>query len=525
MIVRELLARLGIEVEESGFEKAHSAIEKVRNGLLKMAAVGTGVAVALREITKEAADHSREILRTAKITGMSAEALQGLDYAAKMSGVSAEELHQGLVRLARSALETSKGSGTAGYAYQRLGVHVSSAAGKLRPLNDIFGDVARALQKMPDGTEKAALSMELFGRAGAQLIPLLDQGPEGLARFTEEAKKLGLIMDEKTLAAGNRYRVTLERLSGAVEGLKHGIAERLLPAFTKSTEKLIAWIVAHREWIGLHVEKAFEAVSQVLHGLLAIATGVVSIFERIWKSGATGKTVLAGLAAAVALFTAPWMSLIAILALVAEDIEGYFEGKDSITGRIVYAFERMSKELGLGNWFDTPVANMMAVLGKFFTWVVDEAQALPERIARVMSPSSHASFGQQLSSYIKYTLGQVMIDTANTPGAANLGMWVRRSAEDDMDLAFAPRPAFVGVPGSQTGYSRIDGSYYPFDRGVSGAGPGISIPITVNVEGAVGPYQDALGQKIGDALRPVVEDTVGKMLREAYAASDKRNAP
>jgi len=151
-------------------------------------------------------------------------------------------------------------------------------------------------------------------------------------------------MDEKTLAAGNRYRISLIRMSGAVEGLKHAIAERLLPVFTRNTEKFIAWITAHREWIALHVERAFAVVSQVMRGCSrsawASSTSSSASGSRGDREGRADRPRRRGRALHRAVDVAHRGARAG-----GRGCRGLLRGKESITGRIVYAFQRLNEQM------------------------------------------------------------------------------------------------------------------------------------------------------------------------------------
>lgn len=472
-----------------------------------MAAIGSAALYGLKALTEETATNAREILNAARITGMSTDALQGLNYAAKQSGVSAEELQHGLVHLARSAREATMGGGGAGLAFQQMGIRVTDGANKLRPLDSIFSDVAARLQAMPDGTNKAALAMSLFGRAGAQLIPFLDQGPAGIAAFTEEAKKLGVVMSGEQLAAANRYKITLDRMAAAVTGLKNAIALQLFPAMGRSTEQLIKWISAHRQWIALNVAKAFEKVSQVLHG-------VVDLFERIWKSGAAGRDILIALGVAVAAFTAPWLALIAALALVAEDIEGFFEGKRSITGLLVKAAQ-IIKVRWLKAWDDIWIGIQQKgfftflydEFAKFFVWIGPEIDKLGDRIAKAIPRSLLKDFyGGDVDEGIHELRMQRQEETGSpdVKPAGGVYNWLGGTF-------ISPPPQVVAASSSR-------------------GGTAFSVPIsigqlTLSGSGLTGEapkdFAEQLARHLGNALVPEMD----KFLREASAATAGASAP
>jgi hypothetical protein len=82
---------------------------------------------------------------------------------------------------------------------------------------------------MEDGAEKTARAMELFGRSGATLIPLLNQGADGIAEMRQEAHDLGLVISDETARAAEALNDDLTRLKGSALGLARGIASELIP--------------------------------------------------------------------------------------------------------------------------------------------------------------------------------------------------------------------------------------------------------------------------------------------------------
>ena len=126
----------------------------------------------------------------------------------------------------------AKGSETAIEAFKKIGVNSVDAAGNMRPLQDVFLDVADKFQSMPDGAEKSRLALELFGRQGLQLIPVLDQGREGVGKWMKVNQEFGAQLtehDKKILAA---YRTSITTLGVEYEGIKNKVTEVMLPALT-----------------------------------------------------------------------------------------------------------------------------------------------------------------------------------------------------------------------------------------------------------------------------------------------------
>ena len=67
--------------------------------------------------------------------------------------------------------------------FKDLGIQIKDSAGNLRQPNAIFEDVAEIFHNTEDGAAKTALAVELFGKSGAALIPMLNDGKSGLQAF------------------------------------------------------------------------------------------------------------------------------------------------------------------------------------------------------------------------------------------------------------------------------------------------------------------------------------------------------
>src|SRR5207237_10783621 len=109
-----------------------------------------------------------------KFLGKNMEGLNLLNNAAHMKELAKEAgSHSAAVReQARASLILAEASRPLQMAFQQLGVSIYESNGQLRGESDVMMQVADAFKKMPDGAEKAGLAMKLFGKSGADLIPL-----------------------------------------------------------------------------------------------------------------------------------------------------------------------------------------------------------------------------------------------------------------------------------------------------------------------------------------------------------------
>lgn len=208
-----------------GFSKFAAGAGAAAGVALVAAATAMGVAV------KRVVDNVDELSKAAQKVGVAVDELSRLKYAAELSDVSLEGLTTGLRKLSVNMMAMAGGSaGPAAEALRALGISVTDAGGQLRDGSEVFKDIAGKFGDMQDGAGKTALAMAIFGKSGADLIPMLNSGSEGLREMMAEADALGIVIDQKTGAAAEAFNDNLTRLSKVQEGITTQIAAAMLPA-------------------------------------------------------------------------------------------------------------------------------------------------------------------------------------------------------------------------------------------------------------------------------------------------------
>lgn len=144
-------------------------------------------------------DKLDNIAKSADAIGITTDALQELRVAADLSGVSAEQLDTGLRRFARVAADAGNGVKSAREAFAALGIEVRGTDGRIKSIEALVLEVSDGFAAMSDATQKAAAAQEFFGRGGVPFINLLNAGSAGIAQMREEARELGVIIDESLI--------------------------------------------------------------------------------------------------------------------------------------------------------------------------------------------------------------------------------------------------------------------------------------------------------------------------------------
>lgn len=227
----------------SGLDKAGRELDKrakdmerraTKFGVALGASLVAGV-TAFGYAIKSAIDAADELNDTSKKIGIPPEVLSQLQYAAKLSGVAADQLQGGIVKLIKFQSEAAKGAKENVKVFQTLGIAIKDSAGNLRDPMEVFEDFSDVFANIPDGAEKTALALKVFGKSGAELIPLLNEGKAGIKGYADELDRLGGTVTGETARNADAFNDNLEALKTAFGGLALQVASDLLPDLIELT--------------------------------------------------------------------------------------------------------------------------------------------------------------------------------------------------------------------------------------------------------------------------------------------------
>lgn len=174
--------------------------------------------------------------------GVSVEQLSRMEVAAAASGVSMETLATSFKFLQKNMVEAAQGSEQQVAAFASLGVAVTDAQGKLRDTNEVLLDAADAIAQMEPSAARTAVTLQVFGRAGTEMLPFLLEGREGLERFAQANDALGLTLTTGTAAALDTVGDSMAVLGLVGEGISQQFAAGLAPALQIVTDQLVQFV-------------------------------------------------------------------------------------------------------------------------------------------------------------------------------------------------------------------------------------------------------------------------------------------
>ena len=246
-----------------------------------------GIAVtagSMVKLAKDTIDYADDLNDMSMRTGVAVETLSSLKLAAENSGTSLGAIAQGFKFLNRDIAEGGKKLG-------EFGISLADKAGNVKSTEQVFLDVADAISRMDDPAQRTALAMDVFGRSGTDLIPMLMEGKKGLQGMMQAARETGNVITTEAAAGADTFNDSLGLLKSAMSGLLIGAITPLMKPLG-ALIKYFAEAFAHSEALKL-VLGSLKIIFKIL------ATGIIAVitaFEALYTSAKTVVKVMADIA-------------------------------------------------------------------------------------------------------------------------------------------------------------------------------------------------------------------------------------
>ncbi len=243
---------------------------------------GAGIATPLIAATKQFASTGDKLDKMSKRTGFAVETLSKLGFAAEQSGASLEQFDRAAAAMARFALQADRGLSTATDVLDKLGISTNDFLAKSP--EDKFLQLASAIADIADPTLRAGVALQVFGRQGRELLPLLNGGSQAIAELMAEAERLGLVISTEDAVAAADFTDALQELWSQIKAVTFAIGAPIAKAFTRfirSNQDALAEVIAWTKENGDLV----KGILKLTAGLLAFAGAVVALGATIQFTG------------------------------------------------------------------------------------------------------------------------------------------------------------------------------------------------------------------------------------------------
>lgn len=185
-------------------------------------------------LMESAIETGATVEKLSKKLGASTEALSQFKFVAETAHVSFDSLTRSWQFLEKNVAAASQGLGPAQQAFQALGLSAQQL--KQLKVEDQFTVLADAFTQVHNAADKTRLAMAIFGKAGAEMIPVMAGGSAAIRAAREEADRLGLTLNEAAAHHLSEAHEALIRLKSAFAGLANTLAIQLGPAISGFAE-------------------------------------------------------------------------------------------------------------------------------------------------------------------------------------------------------------------------------------------------------------------------------------------------
>lgn len=493
-----------------------------RAGLLAGAlGLGTGgLAAVTVGLARRAAQLGSSLTDMSSRLGVSVEAIQELRYAAQMGGMGVQNFDVAFRRFIRRSAQAANGTGAAAKAFKEMGIQLRDGNGRLRAAEDVLGDVAEAMTKVPDQADRLRLAFAMFDTDGAAMVNVLQNGRDSLVEMRREARRTGNVMSAEAAALGGQYSANVDRLNARLDGLKTLIGVQLLPVIISAQERILEWVDANllliRSTIVGWVERLRDAIRSILDpasefrialgDLIDNVTGFLEAIRPVVDF--LGGPMQASLIAVAAYIVGPMVTALAIfggaliklgLVILSTPIGWILAGIAAIAGAVYLVYTEWDAFVGYweGVWqrisgvFDGTWSGFLSAFIEF-------------------SPVTHIVRG--ISAVIEYLTGVDLLD---------IGAGIIASLWDGITAKFVELDAWLaGVEAGISNFFRIDlsaiGRYVvdTFKSGLQSAWTGVVEWFKSAVAGLSGMVPEFVRSRLGwDVEKPRIPDvsTVGSV--------------
>jgi hypothetical protein len=179
-------------------------------------ALGVSIVGPLLGAIKSFADTGSQIADIAARTNLSAAAISELGYAAEQSGSSLETVGKALIAMQKQGLDPKQ-----------------------------FDEVAAAIAAIPDDVERTNAALAAFGKAGAELLPMLGE----VAMLRQQARDLGIIPSEEAVQdaakIGDKFDQVKSQIIAGIFEIGAALAPMVIPlleSMTRIGKTVLDWI-------------------------------------------------------------------------------------------------------------------------------------------------------------------------------------------------------------------------------------------------------------------------------------------
>ena len=266
------VGQVNLRAMSEQFKDMGNKLTAAGNAMRGISTAAAALAASIGALTVKSGKWADELNTMSKVYSIGTGELQKYSAAAELVDTDVEAIAKSHVKLEKTMLTASKGTGASAEAFEKLGVQITDANGNLRDGDTVWQETIAALGRMENETERDALAMQLMGKSAANLNPLIEDGGETYKQVADTLAKYDLdFIDQETLDQANQFNDALDTMKMvgmvAFQQLGTQLAAYLAPAM----EKVVDVVGRLATW--------FSNLSPRTQAIIAGVAGVVAVME------------------------------------------------------------------------------------------------------------------------------------------------------------------------------------------------------------------------------------------------------
>lgn len=219
-----------------------NAVNKIGKGLqtglklLGVAATISGVAQAFRHVVREAFAYGDAVAQAGAKTGIAAEEFTGLAYAAWQADIGIGDLGTAFKGMQKNVADAGRGSDEAAKKFTNLGISLESFK-RLAPEQQFLA-IAEQISRLEDPADRTRAALDLFGKAGANLLPMFERGASGIREMIQQAERMNAVMSGEQVEALDQADRAIKNLNESWKIFGRTLGAEVGPALSEILDLL-----------------------------------------------------------------------------------------------------------------------------------------------------------------------------------------------------------------------------------------------------------------------------------------------
>lgn len=193
-------------------------------GIAAIAGGAAAAGAAMAAAALSTANYAGSLNDLADVSNLELDTLQGLKAGAALVGESFESLTTSTVIFQKNIEGAKNGNKDLIETFKTLGVDLNGS------VDDAFRQAIEQLSRMENGSQKTAMSTELFGKQATSLLKIMTEMDGSYSNLINKAREFGVLLTTEEIEAADQFGKQLDILKIKAEGFAFAVGNKVITA-------------------------------------------------------------------------------------------------------------------------------------------------------------------------------------------------------------------------------------------------------------------------------------------------------